>query len=219
MINLSNTTLVCVSSVEINNSIQSLVDSMKVARFYDVKFITDVDVVVPNIKTEKCKKINSFKEYSNLLMYDLHKYVESDFCLIVQHDSKITHPELWSDEFLLYDYIGAPWPLPGTEWKPDEDIVNSDGVLLDKYDHKYRIGNGGFSLRSKRLLTTPTRIHIPTETPSSQQYINNEDWLICIYYRHLYESDGNIFAPFEVANVFSKEMGNHNTFGQHRGSV
>lgn len=210
MINLSNVTLVCVSSIKINSSIQALVDSMSVVKFYDVKFITDIDANVSGIKTEKCEKIKTIHEYNDFMIYDLHKYIESDFCLVVQYDSRIIHPDMWNDEFLSYDYIGAPWPIPGTEWRRNATLVNSDNVVLDKFDDKYRVGNGGFSLRSRRLLTTPLRINIPKNN-------RNEDVLISIYYRHLYEQDGNVFAPFEVANKFSKEWGNHKTFGKHRG--
>ena len=32
--------------------------------------------------------------------------------LTIWTDGFIVHPEMWRDEFLKYDYIGAPWPLP-----------------------------------------------------------------------------------------------------------
>lgn len=46
------------------------------------------------------------------MVYELGDYIETDFVMLVHYDGFIVHPELWRDEFLDYDYIGAPWPLP-----------------------------------------------------------------------------------------------------------
>jgi hypothetical protein len=54
---------------------------------------------------------------------------DTDFVLSVQLDGFPTRPDLWSDDFLQFDYIGAPWPA---ELNP------------------YRVGNSGFSLRSRK---------------------------------------------------------------------
>ena len=63
----------------------------------------------------------------------LKKYIDTDFCLIIQGDGFVIHPENWTDEFLKYDYIGAPW----------RNLAHYSFI---------RVGNGGFSLRSKKLL-------------------------------------------------------------------
>lgn len=219
MITLPNVTLVCISSTHIEKSIQSLISTTNHIQFKSTKFITDADVVHSQIETIKCTKITSLKEYSRIVLFDLYNHVDTDFCMIVQHDSRVMNPNLWSDDFLKYDYIGAPWPLPGTDWMPDHRYMNSSKEVLNSFSDKYRVGNGGFSIRSKRLLTTPTRMMVPTEDTVSDRgyfYTSNEDWNICIYNRHLYENDGNVFAPYEVANIFSKEWGAHDTFGKHR---
>lgn len=220
MINLPNVTLLCVSSVSISQSIRSLMSASQYFRFQDIKFITDADVNVDaKIQLVKCNKITSLLEYSKFMIFDLHKHIDTDLCMIVQYDSCVINPDLWTNEFLNYDYIGAPWPLPGTEWMADRRFMNSDGEVLDSFSNKYRVGNGGFNIRSKRLLSTPTRIHIPLEDNVSSKgyfFTTNEDWNICVYNRHLYEQDGNVFAPYEIANIFAKEWGSHATFGKHR---
>jgi hypothetical protein len=220
MIKLPNVTLVCVSSVEIETSIKSLMSTSQFFEFSHIKFITDCEVDVdPKIEVVKCEKINSLVEYSKFIIYDLHKHIDTDLCMIVQYDSYVSHPELWSNDFLNYDYIGAPWPTPGTLWMPKHKYMNSDGDVLDEQSEKYRVGNGGFSIRSKRLLTTPLRINTPFEdrvSPKGYFFTKNEDWQICIYNRHLYEQDGNVFAPYEIANIFSKEWAVHDTFAKHR---
>lgn len=217
---LNNVTLVCVTSVAIEESINSIIQSSRNIEFAKIKLITDVDITPPeNVSVEKCKKLNSLDEYSKFIIYELHNYIDTDFCMIVQHDGKVINSEKWLPEFLNYDYIGAPWPIPGTEWMSDRKFMNSDGIVLDTYAEKYRVGNGGFNIRSKRLLTTPTRIKIQFEDSVSSNgyfYTGNEDWSICVYNRHLYEQDGNVFAPLEIASIFSKEGGNQDTFGKHR---
>ena len=52
--------------------------------------------------------------------------------LIIQHDGFILNHKAWDNEFLNYDYIGAP-----VYWMGNKLI---------------EVGNGGFSLRSKKLL-------------------------------------------------------------------
>lgn len=43
------------------------------------------------------------------MIKELNKYIETDYVLIVQYDGFILNPKAWMDEFLEYDYIGAPW--------------------------------------------------------------------------------------------------------------
>lgn len=64
------------------------------------------------------------------MIKELNKYIETSYVLIIQYDGFILNPDAWTDEFLEYDYIGAPW------WYTDD----------------CNVGNGGFSLRSKKLL-------------------------------------------------------------------
>ena len=67
--------------------------------------------------------------YCKFIINDLHKYIDTEYFLLFQNDGWILNPDAWEDEFLNYDYIGAPWT-----W--DE----------------YPCGNGGFTLRSKALM-------------------------------------------------------------------
>lgn len=220
MIKLKEVTLVCITSVHINESISSILHSSKEIEFGKIKLITSENVAVNSIiDVEKCRKLTSLQDYGHFVIYELYKHIDTEFCLIVQHDGKVTNPNLWNPQFLEYDYIGAPWPLPGTDWMPNRRYMNASGEILDSFSNKYRVGNGGFSIRSKKLLTTPNRISISMKDCVSEKgyfYTPNEDWNICIYNRHLYEKDGNVFAPYDVSNIFSKEWGSHKTFGKHR---
>jgi hypothetical protein len=95
---------------------------------------------------------------------------------MIQWDSWIVRPAAWSDEFLGYDYIGAPW------WYADQRNV----------------GNAGFSLRSKRLglYLAEHREQFPLRLPV--------DHNICRNYRPLMRGD-LLWAPDEVAYRFSRE--------------
>jgi hypothetical protein len=107
----------------------------------------------------------------------------------VQWDGLVRDPAAWDPEFLRWDYIGAPWPD-----QPDELAV----------------GNGGFSLRSQRLLEALLDPEVRIEHP--------EDLSICHRNRVLLEQRHGIrFAPLEVARRFAYERPEPTqaTFGFH----
>jgi len=80
--------------------------------------------------------ITEVKDYNRFVLEDLAGYIDTSHCLIVQNDGFIINPHLWTDEFLNYDFIGAPWSM----------------YQMRVWGRSNRIGNGGFSLRSKKLL-------------------------------------------------------------------
>ena len=214
MIHLSNVTLICVTSVKIEESIRSLIHCSKLIQFKEVKFVTHENIQIDSVKVEKCRKLTSIEAYSHYMIFDLYKHIDTEFCLTVQHDGFITNPHLWMDDYLKYDYIGAPWKI-------------REDCYLDPNGNHIRVGNGGFSLRSQKLLNTPNREHIPFSSTMYGDYYkhlnhfsSNEDNIICVHNHELYEKYGNVFAPFEVALTFSKETSlpeneNLDTFGVH----
>ena len=103
----------------------------------------------------------------------------------------MVNPEAWSDIFLDYDYVGAPWPLP----KDDFSYRDKNGVVQ-------RVGNS-VSLRSKKLLDLPKKLNM--EWKSYNGYYN-EDGYICVNQRHVFEENGCTFAPLYVAKYFSREV-------------
>ena len=131
--------------------------------------------------------INTTKDYSDLLLTGLRQYVSGTHVLIVQWDSFILHPELWTHDFLQYDYIGAVWPH-----HPDTPV-----------------GNGGFSLRSVKLLEALESPAITKRHP--------EDFCICVDNKALLEGEFGIrFAPSNVAEQFAVERTEwHPAFGFH----
>jgi glycosyltransferase involved in cell wall biosynthesis len=118
--------------------------------------------------------IRSKEAYSTYMITEAHKHINTTHALIFQHDGYVHNWQAWDDDWLQYDYIGAPWHY-------------NDGMA---------VGNGGFSLRSKRFMEACSRmvkIHHP------------EDHHICRTYRKQLEAEGMKFAPIEVAERFSFE--------------
>ena len=221
---LNNVTLVCISSIKIKESLKSLVHCSKLIDFKEVKFITHSESYVNNfdlfhelpnnIKIENCRNLTSSEAYSHFIIFDLHKHIFTDYCLIVQNDGFIVNPNEWTDEFLQYDYIGAPWEL-------------KDNDYIDPSNNHIRVGNGGFSLRSRKLLEVSTKEYISfvsithgTHYKHFDRHYTGEDVNICVHNRSIYEKYGCKFAPYELACKFSverivdKEL-QKSTFGCH----
>ncbi len=140
------------------------------------------------VKLIQLAEITDVESWNRAVIYELPKYVETAHCLFVHHDGYVIHPELWKEEWLDYDFIGAPWPLP----TDDYSYRTPSGKLV-------RVGNS-VGLRSKKLLdlvaTRPMEYHYGN---------NNEDGQVCVWEREWLESQGCNFATLEVAVHFSKE--------------
>lgn len=127
----------------------------------------------------KCgRNLESFDDVAQTLWYQIPYEITTSHILTIQYDGFVLNGSLWSDEFLKYDYIGAPW-------------------LFHKDD--LQVGNGGFSLRSIRLMRylENNRQKYPVRHP--------EDDAICRIYRPSLEAIGFKFAPVEIASRFSFE--------------
>jgi len=177
---------------EINNIIRVLQKCCEDLDFFEVKLLTDIepDNLPENIKWEYAPHINHIDDYNLYMFKYLWKHLDTSHCLFVQSDSCILHPELWDDNWLQYDYIGAVW-----NWMPDAYICHETGEHV-------RQGNGGFSLRSSRILNLPKEKGWYLK---EDQGWKNEDGQICVYWRKDMLENGIKYAPIEVASVFSYE--------------
>lgn len=171
----SNITLVMVDAV--NKDAAIVLNGVK-----DYLGITDVFFVSSNIPT--------IASYNKFIVHELHKYVNTDYALIIQADGYPVNKAAWTDEFLKYDYIGAPWYLQPWE--------------LDK-----TVGNGGFSLRSMKFLEASARLdYSGFEEP--------EDVFLCRSSDKILKQQGIKFAPHDLAYKFSVEdMPYKGQFGFH----
>ena len=78
------------------------------------------------------------------LIQNLHSRFNTQYVLTIQDDGFPLRPGL--ENFIgKWDYIGAPWVKHATYY--------------DLYPSKYNVGNGGFSLRSKRLCEVASNVY------------------------------------------------------------
>jgi hypothetical protein len=143
--------------------------------------------IISGAKLIPIKKFINIYDYSQIMLKHLWLHVETEYILVIQWDGMAVNKNQWDDEYLNYDYIGSPW---------------GDG----------RVGNGGFSLRSRRLLDALRDDQIKLGGISEQ----NEDVAICQEFRSLLEDKNIRYAPIELANKFSIEhQHTGDTFGFH----
>jgi len=188
-LNLKNITLCAITSIKIKETVFALKQSMRNIQYADVLLFTNENINLDEdgIKVIKIEKLN-YDEYSHFVLYKLKDYIKSDFVLVVQHDGYVLRPQRWKNEFFKYDYIGAPW---------------KKNIHFTEQRRNIRVGNGGFSLRSKKILNLPSELNIPF-TDHGSGFLH-EDGLLCIHWREILEKNDALFAPVEVASYFSRE--------------
>ncbi|MEO7787297.1 MAG: DUF5672 family protein [Sphingomicrobium sp.] len=193
-VRLADVTLVAVSSVAIPATIRALEACLGQVDFAATLFLTDQELPDdrhPDIQQRKIAPIRSLADYSRFMTRSLVDHVETSHLLCVQWDGYLLDSRNWDEQFLAFDYIGAPWPH-----------------FMDGHD----VGNGGFSLRSRRLLEAC--IDLPAEADVA------EDILIGRVWRDELERRGIRFAPRDVAARFAfersvpvgNELGFHGVF-------
>lgn len=190
MLDLSTVTLLCVDSRAPALATWALNRCLRHARFAKTVLMTNVDAVgerQAGIEYVQGPPMATTRDYSEVMLRGIAPYVEGSHVLIVQWDGFILHPECWDPAFLAYDYIGAVWPQFS----------------------ETPVGNGGFSLRSRRLLDA---MHSP-----GMVIDHPEDRCICVTNRVILEQRFGIrFAPTDVAEQFAVERTPwHKAFGFH----
>lgn len=195
-VDLRGVSLVCVETRRSHLAVQAMERCLRQAGFAQALLLSPHPPagLPATIQHVRIPDITSVAEYSQFMVKQLGRYFSADHALIVQWDGFVTDASHWDPQFLEYDYIGAPW-----------------------YDQPMTVGNGGFSLRSRRLVDALQRMDTPQTHP--------EDHVICGRYRAELESRFGIrFAPLDVANRFSWEavepaqptFGLHGFFNFHR---
>jgi glycosyltransferase involved in cell wall biosynthesis len=194
IVNLPQVTLVAVATTQVEETLQALVYSCRNIKFGKVKLLANYTPFglekYPDIEFFRINKCKSMDDWCHFIIYNLNDYIDTEFALLVHADGFVVNPDMWCDEFLQYDYIGAPWPLP-----------TDDYSYRDEQGNIIRVGNS-VSLRSKKLLELPIKLNLPWE-PFHGNY--HEDGFICVKNRYIYEAHGIKFASLEIAKYFSHE--------------
>lgn len=130
-------------------------------------------------------------DYELAIMREPGRHVQTSHYLHLEWDSAVLNPYAWNDEWLKYDYIGAPWP-PHYEhgFPPCDGRTNA-------------VGNAGASLQSVRYARAVRKM---TEEFKSDPNLISSDMYPCRTARGwLEENFGIKFAPVPVAWAFSCE--------------
>lgn len=194
-LSLPGVTLICVDTRTPKQALEAMRRSLTHVAFGRSVFIGGEptreereEANAAGIEWRTIEPLRNIGDYSRFVLQDLVHHVDTPHALIVQWDGFVTHPTLWSDTFLDHDYIGPPW-------------YEKDRLRV--------VGNGGFSLRSKRLLAATANLVYDGHSP--------EDKVICIDQRAHLESHHHIrFAPPLLARQFGVEQGPRvDAFGFH----
>lgn len=183
-------TLCAASSINVSATVRALEASLAQIDFASCKLFTDCPIKPdhPGIAVVPIAPIDSARDYSAFLLSQMVDHIETPYCLINQWDGHVVDATRWRPAFLDYDYIGASWPQ-----------------FRDGHD----VGNGGFSMRSRRLMQL-------CRDPAFQ-FHDLEDVAIGRINRNWLENRGMRFAPRELANAFSVERAGDvmESFGYH----
>lgn len=180
MLNLPQVTLVIHEGVDARKAVAPTLNTLRHVNF------RKVILFAPRIPEELEMHLDEFhpvqwtyEDWNRHVILELKDHIHDGWCLHIHHDAFVLNPNAWTNEFLNYDYVGAPWP----------------------WEHGYLVGNGGFTLRSKRYVESTAAIatdhKIERFAPEDHEFIRRRgQWL---------EDRGVQFAPVELAKQFSLE--------------
>lgn len=177
---LPNVTLILLSGIGYRQkaNVHALEYSQKNIDFGAVKYI-------------QLGEIKDIDSWSKATIYELPKYIDTEFCLLIHENGFVVNPQSWDPDWLNYDYVGSPWPLPN----PPDDFT-----YRDEEGNLVRVGNS-VSLRSKKLMDL-----VATREWMSHYGYFNEDGFVSCHHRRFLEKNGCNFAPIEVAKHFGREL-------------
>lgn len=171
-LSLPSVTLMAIDCIDANRAINVLEHCKKMADFGAVKLLTHIPVQYQH--RVRIKPLNSLIAYSIFMLTKVHEFIETDHVLIVQRDGWILNPESFNPAWLDLDFIGP---------------------IFVQYD---KVGSGGFSLRSKRLMqnvayNTPEWNWTQKQAEEIQETRGYyEDGVICL---------SNLYSKFKIANI------------------
>lgn len=189
---MKNVSLIAVATTAVEETVEALEYSLNNVIFEKVQLLAHYNPK-SNSKDYEYIQIDSFsnvREWGRFIVFDLYKYVTTKHILLIHADGFIVNTESWDDDFLKYDYIGAPWPLPKDNYS-----------FRDHFGNIVRVGNS-VSIRSFDILKFPSEKNIKWEDIDG---FYHEDGFLCVKIRHKLVSNGFKFAPLEIACKFSHE--------------
>ena len=196
LLELPDVTLVMIETLNHELARRSINESVSKAKFAEVLIFTDRDdLFFPLDCDARFIHVENWPTkvaWCNFRWSAITPFLKTSHYLMTEWDAWIWQPGMWRDDFLNYDYIGAPW------W----------------YKDGKNVGNGGFSLVStclKRYITDRL-----WDYPCDSVV---DDDLLCRTYRPKLELAGFEWAPERLAHEFafecSRPSDSSNHFGFH----
>lgn len=205
MLRLPDITVMAIDCFTPDKTALAVSHAMRIVKFGDAVILTDTAKTRRTIFHPGCRIIHHTQgkefvsrpgmkrrfapDYELSTLREPSERTTTPFILFMEWDSCVLNPAAWTDNFLSYDYIGAPWPDhhdPG--WPACGDHNN--------------VGNGGFSLRSKRFCKTVREFSF---THQGDPAMAASDSWVCRTMRPKLEGMGLKFAPEAMAARFSCE--------------
>jgi hypothetical protein len=180
MINLDNITILNLNCVDPDIGVKAIKYSCREINFGKKMLVSHVNPknITSDIEYVKTDFLDR-NTINDFFFNNLNDLIQTEFVLSIHTDGFVIHPELWNDNFLNYDYIGAPWPpLP--------------------WCIRNRVGNGGFVLISKKFLSLLSKI--------SRIGSEHNDVSITNRYYDFFINNGCSYAPLDIASKFSLEL-------------
>jgi hypothetical protein len=199
-------------SYVLENFVKNLSDEWDIIVFHGTKNIDFIN----NILNKKLKKYRdrftlvkmnlsnmNIQNYNDLfygkILIDkktIYDYIPTETFLVFQTDTLILNKNLLN-QFLKYDYVGAPWNLK------NKTKVDNQHKNINEYN---RIGNGGLSLRKKSKM-----LEILEKNKKIKDGINEDVYFCCPTNVSIYKPSFKKAKLFSVETVFSKK-----SFGCHK---
>jgi len=170
-----------------NNAIEQ---SLRQFAFDDVLILTDQPALWPRLNARAIPRIATIEDYNHLVLDVVPEHLTTEHFIVAQYDGFVLDGAAFRPEFRDYDYIGAVWP----------------------HFPYFRVGNGGFSWRSRRLAESAARLsHWRTADEPEDVFIARVA-RVALETRH-----GCRFADEGLASAFSSEFYSPSgpTFGFH----
>jgi hypothetical protein len=145
-----------------------------------------IEVETFGIETVKIDPPKDIVDWSVFVNYEVPKLISGPFVMSVHEDGFPLQLDLWDDEFLNFDYIGAPWP---------------DG----------QVGNGGFNIESQRMFER--KLDLPRDHVLDHP---SDNWLCKFHRNRLESDGLKFAPTETAMRFSTEWLGNENpSFGFH----
>jgi len=182
-------TLVIIDTESYELALRAVNESAAKFHFDRVLIFSDDASKWGNYLVNLIPKLTHIHEFNQFIIKELPKYLETDFFLMIQFDGFILNANEFRPEFFNFDYIGAPWYFFKT----------------------HNVGNGGFSLRSRKLAEAVAEFRYdPYSWPEDAFICRKNEWRLRSFYNCRIADEG-LASHFSVEN----EIRPFPTFGFH----